>query len=226
MKKYPGFIKLTLLLTIFLCLISPRIAFSQDPQSYTIFDDKMLLQGYIAKYTDLPKEILLAIIKDTTLSSYKGAAAVRVFNDKFGQEVFSKEKKKVIKILLRRLNRANSPFVQIEIMHTLCHMDRYHYFKAMVPALIQKLDHYNETINEIAFAHLEAIIDNGHNRPREARIIFNTLRKILFLMRKRLANITEPGPKLKQKLKLLRWSIKVLGNQELKRLPKEVINLL
>jgi hypothetical protein len=96
----------------------------------------------------------------------------------------------------------------------------------MVPALIQKLDHYNSTVNEIAFESLNQIIKAGSNRNREARIVFNTLRKILFLSRRRLAAMTEPEPKLVKKLKLLRWAIKVLGNQELKKLPKEVINLL
>ncbi len=62
--------------------------------------------------------------------------------------------------------------------------------------------------------------------PREARIVFDTLRKILFLSRKRLGNITVPNKRLKQKLELLRWSIRILGTQELKRLPSEVINLL
>jgi len=111
-------------------------------------------------------------------------------------------------------------------MRTLCQMDRYHYFKSMVPALIQKLDHYNAAVNEIAFNNLNQIIETGSNRQREARIVFATLRKILFLSRKRLETVKKPDPKLAKKLKLLRWSIKVLGNQELKRLPKEVINLL
>jgi len=149
-----------------------------------------------------------------------------VFRDNFSREIFSREKKLAEKALLRRLNRATSPFVQVEIMHTLCVVDRYKYFKSMVPALIQKLDHYNSTVNEIAFAALNNLIEEGNNRKREASVIFHTLRKVLFLSRKRLANITEPGPKLKQKLKLLRWSIKILGSQELKRLPKEVISLL
>jgi len=191
-----------------------------------IFDDKKLLHGYKQKYSKLPKEIILEMIKDDTLSAYKTAAAVSLFKDQYSREVVSREKKSIEKMLLRRLNRTNSPFVQVEIMHTLCRMDRYRYFKSMVPALIQKLDHYNTAVNEIAFASLNDIIDTGNNRSREARIIFNRLRKILFLSRKRLADVKEPNTKLSQKLKLLRWSIKVLGNQELKKLPKEVINLL
>ena len=105
-------------------------------------------------------------------------------------------------------------------------MDRYRYFKHMAPALTQKLNHYNVAVNENAFNSLNQIIESGSNRSREARIIFNTLRKMLFLTRKRLATVKEPDPQLTKKLKLLRWSIKVLGNQELKKLPKEVINLL
>ena len=128
-------------------------------------------------------------------------------------------------MLIRRLNRTDSAFVQVEIMHTLCLMDRYKYFKSMVPALIQKLDHYNSVVNELAYYGLNNIT-SGHDRPREARIVFNALRDILFLSRKRLGNIKDPDERLTQKLKLLRWSIKILGNEELRKLPKEVINLL
>jgi len=194
--------------------------------SYTIFDDKMLLAGYANKHKDTSKEILIEMIKDDNLSSYKSAAAVRVFKEKFASEVFAKEKKIIEKTLLRRLNRTTSPFVEVEIMHTLCRMDRYRYFNSMAPALLQKLNHYNTTINEMAFVALTDLIETGNNRTREARIIFNVLRKMLFLSRKKLENISEPGPKLSKKLQILRWSIKVLGSQELKRLPKEVINLL
>jgi len=194
--------------------------------SHTIFDDKMLLEGYTQKYSELPKEILIEMIKDDTLSSYKATAAVRVFSQKYAPEVVSREKKRVEKILLRRLNKTNSAFVQVEVMCTLCQMDRYRYFKSMVPALIQKLNHYNSTVNENSFNCLDALTQSGNGRTREARIVFNTLRKILFLSRKRLANITEPETKLKQKLILLRWSIKILGSNELKRLPKEIMHLL
>jgi hypothetical protein len=198
-----------------------------DPVSlHTIFDDQMLLGGYTKKYGSLSQEIILEMIKDDTLTPYRGAAAIRVFKEKFSGEIIPRERNNVEKILLRRLHRTDSPFVQIEIMHALCLLDRFSYFKPMVPALIQKLDHYNTAVSEIAFANLNQIIGAGENRPREARVIFNTLRKILFLSRKRLAVIKEPDPKLARKLKLLRWSIKTLGNQELKRLPKEVINLL
>lgn len=197
-----------------------------EGNQYTVFDDKALLQGYTKKYSNDPKDILLAMIQDETLSAYKSAAAVKVFREKFSLEVFSKEKRQIEKILLRRLNRTDSPFIQTEILHTLCLMDRYIYFASMVPSLIKKLDHYNSAVNELAFEGLKNIIANGHNRSREARIIFNTLRKVLFLSRKKLVSVKEPNTKLKQKLELLRWSIKVLGRQELKRLPKEVIGLL
>lgn len=212
-----------------LCLFASfftNSAYSAEPNQYTIFDDNMLLDGYAKKYADQSKEILIEMIKDDTLSSYKSAAAVRVFKERFSHEVFSPEKGGIEKILIRRMNHTDSNFVQVEIIHTLCLMDRYKYFNAMVPALIQKFDHYNETVSEMAYASLKNIIDIGHNRPREASIIFNSLRRILFLSRKRLINIKEPDLKLKRKLELLRWSIKILGSQELKRLPREVINLL
>lgn len=197
-----------------------------DSANSPIFDDKMLLEGYFKRYQDYPQETILEMIKDDTLSSYRMAAAIRVFREKFSVEVVSNAKVQIEKILLRRFNRTDSSFVQVEIMATLCQMDRYRYFKAMVPVLIQKLDHYNDTVNEMAFNSLNSLLEAGTKRPREARIVFNTLRKVLFLSRKRLANITEPGPKLTQKLKLVRWSIKILGIQEIDKLPKEVINLL
>lgn len=199
---------------------------NQAPPTRAIFDDRMLLNGYTKKYSNLPKEILLAMIKDDTLTQYRSAAAIKVFKEKFSNEIVSREKKITEKILLRRLHRADSPFVQVEIMHTLCQMDRYRYFKSMVPALIQKLDHYNATVNKIAFESLNQIIQTGNNHHREARVVFNTLRKVLFLLRKHLETVEEPDSKLTKKLKLLRWSIKILGNQELKKLPMEVISLL
>ena len=202
------------------------LAIAAEPSQYTIFDDNMLLDGYTKKYTDEPKDILIEMIKDDTLTSYKTAAAVRVFRDRFSLEVFSPEKEIIGKYLLHRLNRTDSTFVQVEVIHTLCLMDRYKYFNSLVPILIQKLDHYNSTVNEMAYAALQHIIELGHDRPREAGIVFNTLRKVLFLSRKRLSTAQNLSPKLKQKLELLRWSIKVLGSQELKKLPREVINLL
>jgi len=194
--------------------------------AYPIFDDRMHLQGYIQKYQDIPKEILVEMIKDDTLNPFKTAAAVRVFKEKFLREIVSKEKKQAEKFLLKRLSRSDSPFVHVEIMHTMCVLDRYKYFKSMVPALIQKLTHYNSAVNELAFTALNDLIKSGQNRSREARIVFSTMRKILFLTRKRLAEIEKPSEKLARQLSILRWSIKVLGNEELKRLPKQVIHLL
>ena len=221
---------LSIILVLLSCLANAQFIWAQEDsvreQGYTIFDDQMLLDGYAKRYQDLSKEIILEMIKDDTLTSYKSAAAVRVFREGYSEEVVSREKRIVEKILLRRLNRTDSPFVQVEIMYTLCQMDRYRYFKSMAPALTQKLNHYNTAVNENAFSSLNKLIDTGSNRHQEARIIFNTLRKMLFLSRKRLEVVKEPDPQLSKKLKLLRWSIKVLGNQELKKLPKEVINLL
>ena len=113
----------------------------------------------------------------------------------------------------------------MEIFHTLIVLDRYQYFESMVPALIQKLDHYNRVVSALTYDNLDDITKTS-TRPREARVVFNTLRKIFFLTKKRLANVTTPDARLKRKLMMLRWSIKVLGTQLLKSLPPEVINLL
>jgi hypothetical protein len=195
-------------------------------QDLAILDDKLLLEGYTEKYSEYTKDIVLAMIQDDTLADFKMAAAIRVFNAKYSKEVVYREKRVMEKILLRRLNRTQSAFVQVEAMYALLALDRYRYFKSMAPPLIQKLNHYNSAVNEFAFNYLDALTNNSTSRPREARIVFTTLRKILFLSRNRLANVTEPDQNLKYKLKLVRWSIKVLGTEELKRLPKEVINLL
>ena len=112
-------------------------------QPFPIFDDKMLLEGYAKRYKDLSKDILLEMIKDDTVTSYKMAAAIRAFRENYSDEVVSHEKSGIEKILLRRLNRTDSSFVQVEVMYTLCVLDRYRYFPSMVPPLIQKLDHYN-----------------------------------------------------------------------------------
>lgn len=200
----------------------PQDDFSGQP----IFDDTMLLDGYAQKYDELSKEVIVEMIKDDTLNSYQSAAAIRVYKERYSAEAVSREKNRVEKILIRRLKLTDSPFVEVEILHTLCRLDRYRYFKPMVPVLIQKLDHYNAAVNEMAFNSLNDIVESGSKRAREARIVFNTLRKILFLSRKRLANVSVPDPKLARKLKLLRWSIKALGRQELDKLPKEVIHLL
>jgi hypothetical protein len=196
-----------------------------DIASGAIFDDKALLEGYTQKYADESRDILLAMIADDSLGAYKCTAAVRVFKEKYGNEVLSNEKANIIKVLIRRLNHSDSPFVQVEIMHTLIVLDRYQYFEGMVPPLIQKMDHYNTVVSTMAYEDLLAITKDSLY-PREARIVFETLRKIFFLSRNRLQKITVPDERLQQKLDLLRWSIRILGTQELKRLPSEVINLL
>lgn len=220
------------LLFFFTCIFIPPLWAQQkedineaDIASGAIFDDKALLEGYSQKYADESRDILLAMIADDSLGSYKCAAAVRVFKEKYANEVLSKEKANIIRILIRRLNRSDSPFVQVEIMHTLVVLDRYQYFESMVPALILKMDHYNSVVSNMAYEDVQAIIKDSLH-PREARIVFDTLRKILFLSRNRLQHITTPDERLSQKLQLLHWSITILGTQELKRLPSEVINLL
>jgi len=205
--------------------ISNDLTGTKEPV-YTIFEDSMLLAGYTNKFKDTSEEILLEMIKDDNLSPFKSAAAIRVFREKYSQEIFGREKIIAIKHLLRRLNKTNSSFVQVEAMHTICVMDRFRYFSSMVPALLQKMNHYNNTVDEMAYGAINELITVDPNKTREARIVFNTLRKMLFLSRKKLEDITDPGPKLARKLKLLRWSIKVLGSQEIQKLPKEVLNLL
>ena len=208
------------------CLSALSVHDQDGLSGQPIFDDQQLLDGYAQKYADLSKDVILEMIMDDTLNSYQIAAAVRVFKERYSGEVVSREKSRGERILVRRLKLTDSPFVEVEIMHTLCLMDRYRYFQSMVPALIQKLNHYNAAVNEIAFNSLNDIIGPSNKRAREARIVFNTIRKMLFLSRNRLVNVTEPDEKLARKLKLLRWAIKVLGRQELNRLPVEVINLL
>ena len=214
-------LKKNFLLVSFIYALCGTYAFSQEPEP--IFDDKLLLNGYAEKYTDASKEVLMAMIEDDTLSPYKTAAAIRVFREKYSREVFKTDKRIALKTILRCLARSDSSFIQVEIMHTLCLMNRYKYFESMVPNLIQKLNHYNDTVSELSYAALDTIIKNGQNRPREARLIFNTLRKQMFATRKKLRGITEPSPELKRQLELLRWAIKILGNEELRRLPSEVI---
>src|SRR5208283_4649289 len=103
---------LLLLLTLFF----PNPAWSQDKDdinptdiaSGAIFDDKALLEGYAQKYADENKDILLAMIADDSLGAYKCTAAVRVFKEKYANEVLSNEKTNIIRILIRRLNRSDS----------------------------------------------------------------------------------------------------------------------
>ncbi|MBF0533202.1 MAG: hypothetical protein HQL23_08955 [Candidatus Omnitrophica bacterium] len=200
---------------------------SVDPENPNIiFDDRQLLEGYAKKFANFSKEDLTQMIQDDSVTSYKMAAAVRVFEQKFSQDIVMPEKKDVEKWLFRRLNHNSSPFVEIEVAYTLCRMDRYHYFESLVPVLIHRLNHYSAAVNDIAYERLNSIIECGNNRPREARIVFESLRAMFFLTRKNLAETPEMTPKIKNKIKILRWSIKVLGIEELQRLPSEVIHLL
>ncbi|MCC6759503.1 MAG: hypothetical protein IT395_07765 [Candidatus Omnitrophica bacterium] len=205
----------------------PQKSFSQETnEKLGVFDDTNILDGYTKEYQDEPKEAIIGRINDDTINVYQSAAAIRVFKENFSQNVFGHEKLLIEQDLVRRINRTNSPFVETEIMHTLCLLDRYRYFDAMVPALILKLDHYNGAVNEMAAAALDDIIAKGKGSARDARIIFNTLRKVFFLSRNTFKSITEPDQRLSKKLKLLRWSVKVLGAQEVKKLPKEMMHLL
>lgn len=197
----------------------------QDLSYEAVFDDRALINGYTDKFADETKDVLLAVIADDSVGPYKCAAAVRVFKEKYGSEILSAEKSAVLRILLRRLNRTDSPFVQVEIFHALIVLDRYQYFESMIIALIQKLDHYNAVVREMAYDNIQDIIKDD-DRPRDARIVFNTLRKVFFLSRHRLNDVNTPDEKLKQKLSVLRWAVKILGTQELRRLPSEVIRLL
>ena len=208
----------------------PQIVKGENEIGFTpsdsIFDDKILLNGYIKKYQNASKETLLPMLGDESLTPYKSAAAIYVLAQDYLSEVVAGEKNFIEKNLLRRLNRTDSAFVEVELMHALVVLDRYKYFKVMVPALIKKMDHYNQAVGDNAFDRLVSITETGSNKAREARIVLNTLRKMFFLMRNRLQNVNEPGAKLKQKLILLRWAIKVLGTQTLDQLPAEVVRLL
>jgi hypothetical protein len=186
----------------------------------------MLFNGYVQKYTGEPKEVLLAMMNDATLGQFKIAAAIHVFISEFAEDLVGTEKNVAEKVFIRLMAHEDSPFVQTEIMHGLIVLDRYRYFKIMVPRLVEKIDHYNNAVSDIAYDNLTSIITKSKARTREARIIFNTLRKVLFLSRKKLEYVQEPDERLQRKLDLLFWSIKVLGTQELQQLPPEVIRLM
>ncbi len=223
--------KSSILLLILILLTSPvwaqgkNNADEADTSSNSVFDDEALLDGYAQKYDDESQDILLAMAADDSLGAYKCTAAVKDFKEKYANDVLSKEKTAIIKTLIRRLNRTDSPFLQIEIMDTLVVLDRFQYFESMVPALIQKMDHYNPVVSNTAYKYVFQLTQNSLY-PREARIVFETIRKMLFLSRNHLASVTTPDENLQHKLFLLRWSITILGTSELKRLPPEVINLL
>lgn len=205
---------------------SAEAAASGSSSTADIFDDKTLIDGYAAKFAEASKDFLLAMINDDGLYIYKKTAAVRVFRDTFATQMVSRERTIVERMLLRQLQRSGAMHLQVEIMHTLVIMDRFRYFDTMVPLLIQKMDYYDPYINELAYAALQDINTSGVQRAREARIEFNTLRKIFFLSRKKLQTADPLDASLRNKLQLLRWSIKVLGVEELKKLPAEVISLM
>ena len=190
------------------------------------FDDKLLIEGYAKKLEKASKETLLAMTDDNSLYAYKKAAAIRVFREMYANDMVLRERAIIERSLLRQLELARSVFLQVEIMHTLLILDRYRFFDGMIPALIQKLDHYDASLTEMAFKAVDQVVTTGTARSREARIVFNTLRKMFFLSRKKLQDADLNDVRLKNKLSLLRWSVKVLGTQELKNLPKEVINLM
>ena len=126
MKKYLKCISILvfLVVTAFPLGIRSEICAQEELSDHTIFDDNLLLEGYAQRYRQLPKEVILAMIKDDTLDPYKTAAAVRVFRENYGDEVVSREKHSVEKVLIRRLKLTGSPFTEVEIMHTLCRLDR------------------------------------------------------------------------------------------------------
>jgi hypothetical protein len=221
--------KLLILLFPLVILLSGRSlvqAQEAPPSSDILFDDKMLIDGYSQKYSNESKDVLLAMIEDDTLSPYQIAASVRVFRERYVKELFLREKAWAERVLWRSLNRTDSQYVKIEIMHTLCFLDRYKYFRLFIPTLINILDHYNKTVNEFAYNAIDSVIKAEDPKRYEAKIIFYNLRKNLILSRKKLRNLKEVNPRLQKKLDLIRWSLKILGTQELRKLPSEVIDLL
>lgn len=233
-----------LVILFYLCiamLVQPNTSYAQSTPTTTsnaeirailaedidkIFDDKLFIEGYAVKLANAPKDILLAMINDDSLNTFKKSAALQVFRKRFASQVVQHERLILERVMLRQLEKSSSVFVQLELMHVLVMLDRYRYFDAMVPALIQKLDHYDIAVTDLAYQAMDDIINTGSNRTREARIVFNTLRKTLFLTRKKLQNMDPNDERIKNKLQILRWSVKVLGTEELKNLPKEVISLM
>ena len=218
-------------LFFFLFLISylgTATVHAQDNSSPpNIFDDKYLIDGYTQRYTKEPFRVLLAMLRDDTLTAVKTTAAIQVLTDNYSDQLFARDKAITEKSLLRRLNKTDSPFVQIAAMRALCRLNRYQYFKPMVPELILKIDHYDRAVSQLATDAVNDILTHGKDKAWEARIVFTTLRKLLFLSRNKLTDSNEKnGPAMREKIKILRWSIKILGTEELRQLPKEVIPLL
>lgn len=194
------------------------------PEGY--FNDQLMINGYAQKYEDRPLSVIFAMLRDDTLSPIKTAAATLVLREVYSDQLFKEDKILAEKILWRRLNRTESSFVQVEAMHTLCRLNRYQYFKPLVPALILKMEHYDPTVKEMAARAILDIIDHGKDTAWEARIVFQTQRKVFFLNRNKLAEAARQDPIFKEKIKILKWTIKILGSEELKALPKELIPLL
>ncbi len=217
-----------LILCVLMVMTSAGVPLAQNvpDDNYPIFNDKLLIEGYAGKLSSMAKDVLLAMINDDALVPYRKAAAVRVFRIRYAAQMVTRERVIVERMILRQLERSVSVYVQIELMHALVALDRYRYFDTMVPALIRKIDHYDATASELAFLSVTEINGSGSQRAREARIEFNTLRKMFFLTRKKLESADPFEQKVKSKLDLLKWSIKVLGTEELKNLPKEVIGLM
>lgn len=230
---------------IFLILILMGPAFVMAQESFTtadaieqqeddlkkeldrFFDDQLLIERFAEKIQQENLDNLLLMIDDKNLYHYKIAAAVRVFRHQYAKDIVQKDKAYIEKSLLRRLEVSKSKFLEIEIIHTLLLMDRYRFFSDMISLLVKSLDHYDLSVVGLSYRALnEVVILEKPARVREARIVFNLLRKMFFLSRKKLAHLTETDLRLKHKLSLLRWAIKVLGTQELKNLPKEVISLM
>ena len=189
------------------------------------FDDALLMEGYAKKLSGASKDVLLSMLADESLNTFKKAATVRVFRDKFASQIVGRELILIERLLLRQMELTNSPFVQIEIMHTLLVMDRYRYFDTMMPVLVRKMDHYDPLVDTMAYNAISSLTGSA-TRSREARIVFNTLRKMFFLSRKKLQGAKSTDERLHNRLQVLRWAIKVLGTEELKKLPKEVIGLM
>jgi hypothetical protein len=191
-----------------------------------LFNDQLLINGYAQRYAEQPLSVILAMIRDDTLRPIQTAAASMVLRDSYSDQLFRRDKILAEKALWRRLNRTDSALVQVEAMHTLCRLDRYQYFKPLVPALILKMEHYDQTVKKMAATAILDIIEHGKDTAWEARVIFQTQRKVFFLNRKKLNEAAEQDPVFKEKIKILKWTIKVLGSEELRALPKELIPLL
>ncbi|MBL8013309.1 MAG: hypothetical protein JNN05_05625 [Candidatus Omnitrophica bacterium] len=225
-------VKTYILITLLLVACLPRTVLAAEENiparvlEEAMFDDRLIFNGYVSKFKEKSKEVIVAMMNDTTVSGFQLAAVLSIFRDDIADQAVGAEKNSYEKTLLRILAHEDSPFVQAQTMSALIALDRYKYFKVYVPKVIEKLDHYNDAVVEIAYADLTIIVSKSTARTREARIIFNTLRKMLFLSRKKLESINEPDEKLRKKLDLLFWTIKVLGTQELNQLPPEVIRLL